>query len=522
MSATDAVVVEARGISKSFPGVKALDEVSLVLRRGRLTALLGENGAGKSTLMNILAGVLPPDEGTILLEGRPVRFTSPREAHAAGIAMIFQELNLVPQLTVAENIFLGREPRTRFGLVDYARMNAEAARLLGQLDLDVPPTAPVGELRVGQQQIVEIAKALSARARVLIMDEPTSALTQHEVEVLYRIIADLKRQGVAIAYITHKLEELPHIADEVAVMRDGRMIGVAPLHALSPEEMIRMMVGRELASSRVGPARPRGAEALRVEGLSLRHPERPRDLLLDRVSFCVHRGEVLGIFGLMGAGRTELLETLFGLHPRAASGAVYLENRRVEIRSPVEAISLGLALAPEDRKAQGLVLDMSVLENTSLPSLSRLVRWGFVRRTAERELVERFVTRFRVKTPSLAQPVRNLSGGNQQKVILARWLATAPKVLFLDEPTRGIDVQAKREIYERIDELAREGLAVVVVSSEMPEILTVSDRILVLCEGRKTAEFLREEATEERLMEAALPKSHSRFATASTPPGPSR
>ncbi len=337
--------------------------------------------------------------------------------------------------------------------------------------------------------------------------------------MLYRIIADLKRQGVAIAYITHKLEELPHIADEVAVMRDGRMIGVAPLQALSPEDMIRMMVGRDLARARAGPGRPRGAEVLRVEDLSLRHPERPRDLLLDRVSFRVHRGEVLGIFGLMGAGRTELLETLFGLHPRTASGAVYLENRRVEIRSPVDAISLGLALAPEDRKAQGLVLDMSVLENTSLPSLPRLVRWGFVRRAAEQELVERLVTRFRVKTPSLGQRVRNLSGGNQQKVILARWLAMSPKVLLLDEPTRGIDVQAKREIYQWIDELAREGLAVIVVSSEMPEILTVSDRIVVLCEGRKTAEFLREQATEERLMEAALPRSHSGLPGASTPTG---
>jgi ribose transport system ATP-binding protein len=503
------VVVEARGISKSFPGVKALDRVDLVLRRGRLTALLGENGAGKSTLMNILAGVLAPDEGEILLEGRPVRFANPREAREAGIAMIFQELNLVPQLTVAENIFLGREPSRRPGMVDYRRMNAEAARLLERLDLRVSPTVPVGRLRVGQQQVVEIARALSMQARVIIMDEPTSALTRHEVEVLYRIIADLKRQGVAIAYITHKLEELPHVAEDVAVMRDGRMMGTAPLSELTQEDMIRMMVGREIPRQVGGTGRPTGEVVLRVEGLSLRHPGRPGDHLLRNISLEVRRGEVLGIFGLMGAGRTELLETLFGLHPDHMEGRVELDGRPVRIRSPMDAIDLGLALAPEDRKAEGLVLEMSVRENASLACLNRLTRFGFIRTAAERRLVERYLKQLRVKTPSLEQRIRHLSGGNQQKVILARWLATSPRVLLLDEPTRGIDVQAKREIYELIDELARAGLAVIVVSSEMPEILTVSDRIVVLCEGCKTAEFTRAEATEERLMAAALPRSDS-------------
>lgn len=520
-AAVSTVVVEARGISKSFPGVKALDRVDLVLRRGRLTALLGENGAGKSTLMNILAGVFLPDEGEIRLEGRPVRFANPREAREAGIAMIFQELNLVPQLTVADNIFLGREPCRGPGLVDYRRMNAQAAELLARLDLNVDPTTPVGRLRVGQQQVVEIAKALSTRARVIIMDEPTSALTRHEVEVLYRIIADLKRHGVALAYITHKLEELPHVADDVAVMRDGRMIGVAPLSELTPDEMIRMMVGREIPRQVGGRGRPMGEVVLRVEGLGLRHPTRAGDHLLKDITLEVRRGEVLGIFGLMGAGRTELLESLFGLHPDGLSGSVYLEGRPVRIRSPIEAIAHGLALAPEDRKAEGLILEMSVRENTSLACLGRLTRLGFVRSAAERQLVEQYLKQLRVKTPSLEQRVRNLSGGNQQKIILAKWLATHPRVLLLDEPTRGIDVHAKREIYELMDELARAGLAIVVVSSEMPEILTVSDRIVVLCEGRKTAEFSRAEATEERLMAAALPRSdHGMSGPQPRPGGP--
>ncbi len=503
------IVLEARGITKSFPGVKALDGVTLALRQGRLTALLGENGAGKSTLMNILAGVFPPDEGEITLAGRPVHFANPREAQLAGITMIFQELNLVSQLTVAENIFLGREPLNRLGLIDYEAMNREAARLLQQLQLTASPVDSLSRLRVGQQQIVEIAKALSTNARVIIMDEPTSAISQHEIEVLYRIIADLKRQGVAIAYITHKLEELEHIADEVAVMRDGRIIGCGPRAELGHDEIIRMMVGRPRTETVSRTRATAGAEVLRVEGLSLRHPDRPGDFLLKDISLEVSRGEVLGLFGLMGAGRTELLESLFGLHPGSTTGAIFIDGKAVRIASPADAIARGLALAPEDRKAEGLVLEMSVAENASLASLAQVTRFGLVNETAERRLVERFIERFQVKTPSVRQIIRNLSGGNQQKVILAKWLATGPKVLLLDEPTRGIDINAKRGIYQVIDELAREGLAVIVVSSELPEILTVSDRIAVLCEGRKTAEFRRSDATEEGLMRAALPKSHA-------------
>ena len=506
MTATGDVILEARGISKSFPGVKALDGVNLTLLAGRLTALLGENGAGKSTLMNVVAGVFPPDAGELLLAGQPVHFTSPRQAREHGIAMIFQELNLVPGLTVAENIFLGREPLRRCGLIDYAALNRRAAEWLQRLDLDIPPTTPTGRLRVGQQQVVEIAKALAGEARILIMDEPTSALTEREIEVLFQRIADLKRQGVAIAYITHKLDELTRIGDDAAVMRDGRMIGSAPLSELSRPEIVRMMVGRDLGQRSRGTPSAVGDEVLRVEQLTLPHPERPGDFLVDRVSFRVRRGEVLGIFGLMGAGRTELLECLFGLHGRACSGNVFVVGRRAVLRSAADAIAMGLAMAPEDRKRDGLVLSMSVAENTSLASLGRAERFGLIRHRAERQHVQGYLQRFRVKTPSLQQRVRNLSGGNQQKVILAKWLATAPRVLLLDEPTRGIDVRAKQEIYALIDELTRDGLAVVAVSSELPEILAVSDRILVLCEGRATAEFPRAAATEEEIMHAALPR----------------
>lgn len=504
-SSETGVLLEARGISKSFPGVKALDNVHLKVRRGSLHALVGENGAGKSTLMNILAGAFPPDEGEILLDGRRMKFRSPGEAQQAGISIIFQELNLIPGLSVAENIFLGREPLNRLGLIDCGKMNREAGLLLAQLDLEVDPRTPVARLRVGAQQIVEIAKALSVHSRVIIMDEPTSAITKQETNSLFRLIHQLKQRGVGIIYITHKLDELSHIADEVTVLRDGRLIGSAPHSAMTREELIRMMVGREMLAESPKTAVPTDAEVLRIQDVSLRRPGRATDYAVRNVSFSVRRGEVVGLFGLMGAGRTELLQTLFGLHPHTSTGTMSVDGRQVTIRSPRQAIAAGLALAPEDRKTDGLVLLMSVVENVSLASLHRTARWGVVRPRAERELAGQYAARLGVKTPSLAQPVRYLSGGNQQKVVLSKWLAAGPKVLLLDEPTRGIDVHAKQEVYAIVDELARSGLGVVMVSSELPEILAVADRILVLVEGRLTAEFRRGEATEENVLHAALP-----------------
>jgi ribose transport system ATP-binding protein len=503
------VLLEAVGISKAFPGVHALDDVSITVRRGRLNALIGENGAGKSTLMNILAGVFPPDTGRIVLEGKPVSFANTREAQEAGMSIIFQELNLVPDLSIAENIFIGREPMNRFGLVDYPQMNREAQALLKELDWDVDSRTPVSRLRVGAQQVVEIAKAMSFHSRVIIMDEPTSAITEHEIEVLFRLIRRLKQGGVGIIYITHKLDELPQIADDITVFRDGRLVGTKEFSEVTRDEMIRMMVGRDLADLFTKTPAAAGGEVLRVKGLSLRHLERPDDFAVRDVSFTVRRGEVLGIFGLMGAGRTELLQAIFGLYPRTTTGEIQIEGRPVEIHSPQDAIAARLALAPEDRKADGLVLGLSVAHNTTLSCLQKTERMGLLQPQLERELVGNYIARLRVKTPSINQAVVNLSGGNQQKVVLAKWLATEPKVLLLDEPTRGIDINAKREIYTLIDELARSGLGVVMVSSELPEILGIADRIMVLCEGCKTAEFKRGEATEEMIMKAALPGGKS-------------
>ena len=500
------VVLTARGISKSFPGVKALDGVSLTVRRGRLHALLGENGAGKSTLMNILAGVFPPDSGEIMLEGKRALFRTTREAREAGIAIIFQELNLIPHLSVAQNIFLGREPLTRTGMIDDARMNREATAWLRRLKLDVDPQRQVATLRIGQQQIVEIAKALSIQARVIIMDEPTSAITDQEVKVLHGLIHQLKADGVAIIYITHKLDELPIIADEFTVMRDGRYIGSQEANAATHDDIVRMMVGRDLSEmfSRIR-TEPRD-EVLRVEGLHLDHPERAGDFVVRDVSFHLRRGEVLGIFGLMGAGRTELLETLFGLHSKRARGKIAVDGKATWFSSAREAIDAGVVLAPEDRKREGLVLSLSVAANTSLACIGKTERMGLLDAGREAELADGYVKRLRTKTPSVHQLARTLSGGNQQKVVLAKWLATEPKVLLLDEPTRGIDITAKKEIYALMDELAAAGLGVVLVSSELPEILAVADRIVVMSEGRMTAEFSRAEANAENIMRAALPK----------------
>ncbi len=504
-------VLEARGICKSFPGVRALDGAHLKVHRGRLNAVLGENGAGKSTLMNILAGVLPPDSGEVLLEGQPVRFRSPREAQEAGVSIIFQELTLVPSLTIAENLFLGREPLRRTGLIDFGRMRRDATALLSRLGLQIDPRQRVDQLSIASQQVVEIAKALTIESKVLILDEPTSALTGQEVSALFRLIKSLKEAGVGLVYITHRLEELSAIADDITVFRDGRYVASRPLAETTQEELVRMMIGRDPLPRVASSAPPAALQPmLAVEHLTLAGPRRYADPRINDVSFSVGRGEVVGLFGLMGAGRTELLQSLFGLHPDRTTGEVSVDGRRVTLRSPRDAIDAGLALAPEDRKSDGLVLGMSITENICLALHGRSRGIGLLNPNEESQTALKYTDRMAVKTPSLRQKVRNLSGGNQQKVVLAKWLATNPKVLLLDEPTRGIDIGAKGEIYRLIGELAADGLAVLLVSSELPEVLAMSDRVLVLCEGRLTGEFSRDQACEDALLQAALPGSTPR------------
>ncbi len=503
----DEIVLEAVDITKSFDGIKALDDAHLKVRAGQVTALMGENGAGKSTLMKVLAGVYQDYGGRLVLSGHPVAFVSPRQAQDHGVAMIHQELNLIGGLSLAENIFLGREPVNRLGLIDFKAMIRRAGDLLTRLGLRVDPRTAVHELRVGQQQIVEIAKAIALNARVIIMDEPTSAISEREVNALLDLIRGLTRQGVAIVYISHKMDEVFRIADWITVMRDGRTVGSEPRGNLRSDDVVRMMVGRDIKGGLVQSRKAAGPEVFRVEEMCLPHPDRPGDFLVHDVHFSVSRGEVLGLFGLMGAGRSELFETIFGLHAKTASGRIYLEGRELRIASPADAIRADLALVPEDRKRQGLVMDMSLAASVSLASLSRVERFGFLNDRRERDLARDYIDRLGIKAASQRQPVKHLSGGNQQKVVIAKALATHPKVLLLDEPTRGIDVNAKNQIYQLIGDLAGAGLAIVMISSELPEIMALAHRIIVMSEGSQTAEFSRDQAQEEALLKAALPRS---------------
>ncbi|UCE49719.1 MAG: sugar ABC transporter ATP-binding protein [Phycisphaerales bacterium] len=508
LSKTDNVVLQARGISKAFGGIKALDDVSLEICAGKVNAIVGENGAGKSTLMKILSGVYTEYEGQIFLDGREVAFANPAEAQDRGIAIIHQELNLIPYLSVAENVFLGREFVNRVGLIDYRALHRETMRILKRLDLDINPRVAVSGLKVGQQQVVEIAHALSLDARIVIMDEPTSAISDHEIEILFGLIRSLTAQGVAVIYITHKLDELFRIADKVAVLRDGNLIDSRPVDEVTHDDIVRMMVGRDMKDFFVKADVVKPDVVLAVGDMCLADPQR-RAWVVDSVSFDVKAGEVLGLFGLMGAGRTELLETIFGLHPGRSSGAVSLYGRQIQINSPVDAIKHGMGFVTEDRKTEGLILEMSVAANVSLASLEQTERFGLLSNRLESGLAQDHVARLGIRTPSVKQIVKNLSGGNQQKVVIAKWLATDPRVLLLDEPTRGIDVNAKNEIYKLISKLARSGLAIVMVSSEMPEIMAVADRIIVLCEGKQTAEFTSAQATEELIMKAAIPQGQA-------------
>lgn len=499
------ILLEARNITKRFPGVLALDNVSLEVYAGKVNAIVGENGAGKSTLMNILSGVYTQYEGDILLHGQKQSFQSSMDAQEHGIAMIHQELNLVPYLNIAENIFLGREPLNAFGCIDQKKMHRQAKAILDDLHFDIPTDTSIIDMRVGQQQMVEIAKALSVHAKVLIMDEPTSSLCESETQILFKLMRELTSKGVGIVYITHKMDEVVQLADHVTILRDGVLVEKMPMSSTTIDEIVRKMVGRDRKDFFVKRSHTYGKERLRVEHWSVRNQRNADKYILQEVHFSLHAGEVLGIYGLMGAGRTELFESLFGMYARQTQGDIYVDGEKVLIQHPEDAVEKGLALIPEDRKLDGLILDMNIEQNTTLASLKQFLRNGFLSFSKEASITDEYRDHLQIKSYSSKQLVGQLSGGNQQKVVLSKWLLTHPKVVLLDEPTRGIDIHAKNEIYKLIDDLAEEGMAIVVVSSELPEIMAVSDRIVTLCAGRITANISREDFSEERILKAALP-----------------
>ncbi len=490
------IALEMRNIHKTFPGVVALDNMQLELREGEVHVLLGENGAGKSTLMKILSGAYRKDSGQIFLNGEEAQIQGPKQAQELGIGIIYQELNLVPYLTVGENIFLGREPRKLLGVIDQRALFALAQEILDRLGLSIDARTVVDELGVAEQQMVEVAKALSLNARVLIMDEPSSALTEKEITQLFKTIARLKRKGVSIIYISHRMDELFTIGDRVTVFRDGHYIGTESIAEVDRGKLIRMMVGRSLDEQFPKQKVKAGAELLRVEGLT-------RKGELHDISFSLHRGEVLGISGLMGSGRTALARALFGVD-KHDSGTVFVHGKAEVFRSPRQAINRGLGFLTEDRKSQGLVLALSVRENICLPSVERFSRLGVVDETRELEAAEKYCKELRIKTPHINQQVVYLSGGNQQKVVLSKLLCTESDILIFDEPTRGIDVGSKVEIYELMNALAARGAGIIMISSELPEILGMSDRIIVMEQGKIAAEFSAEEATQEAILSHAI------------------
>jgi rhamnose transport system ATP-binding protein len=488
-------VLEMRGISKSFPGVKALSDVALELRPGHVTALIGENGAGKSTLVKILTGIYQPDGGEILIDGRPVRLSSAEDAQSAGITAIHQETVLFDDLTVAENIFLGHAPRNRIGLVDWKAMNARAAALLHSVDAAIDPRTRLRDLSIAQRHLVAIARALSVDARIVIMDEPTAALSYKEVEDLFRIVERLKARGKAILFISHKFEEVWRIAEFFAVFRDGRQVGAGRLADTTNADLVRMMVGREVTHVFPKQQVAIGGPVLEVAGYC--HPTE-----FDGISLTLRRGEILGLYGLVGAGRSEFCQALFGV-TRPSAGRVTLEGRGIAVRSPADAIDAGIVYVPEERGRHGAITAMPIVENISLPSLARTARKGFLRMAEEFALARRYAERLDLRASSLSQPVGTLSGGNQQKVVIGKWLATKPKVIILDEPTKGIDIGSKAAVHAFMSELAAEGLAVIMVSSEIPEILGMSDRVIVMREGRMVGTYEREGLTPEVLVGAA-------------------
>lgn len=489
------VIVSMENICKSFPGVKALDHVNFELRSGEVMALLGENGAGKSTLMKVLSGVYTRDEGKMQIFGQEYGNLTPKQAQQVGVAIIHQELNMCRHLSVAENMFLGRELGGRFAL-NNTQMEKEAKAILDDLKIDIDPRQTVGDLPVSKQQMVEIAKALSINARILIMDEPTSALTAKEIEDLFRIIKKLKAEGRGIAYISHRLEELQHIVDRVTIMRDGQYITAMNFQDATMDEIIAHMVGREIKEKFPKVVCQKGGKIFEVKNLNAGR-------MVRDVSFCVHAGEIVGIAGLMGAGRTETTRAIFGADPKE-SGEIYVDGKEVEINCPMDAIRNGVVLAPEDRKKDGLCTKLSIRHNLALPNLDIVCnKLGVVNSQKEMQLCDKAVANLRIKTPNVEVDSGNLSGGNQQKVVVGKWLARDSRVVIFDEPTRGIDVGAKVEIYNLMNELKQQGIAVLFVSSEMPEVMGIADRIIVMCDGRITGEVMAADTTQNEILTLA-------------------
>ncbi|HEL0002151.1 sugar ABC transporter ATP-binding protein [Streptococcus equi subsp. zooepidemicus] len=486
--------IEMTAISKSFGTNKVLEKIDLVLHSGQVHALMGENGAGKSTLMNILTGLFPASSGTIVIDGVEKQFSNPQEAEAFGISFIHQEMNTWPDMTVLDNLFLGREIKGTFGLLDQKAMKEKAKRAFDRLGISIPLDLPIGSLSVGQQQLIEIAKSLLSEVSLLVMDEPTAALTDRETESLFQMIASLKKEGVGIVYISHRMEEIFRVTDLITVMRDGIIVDTKPTAETNPAELVKKMVGRDIDDYYPAKAAELGELVFEVENLS-------GECFKD-ISFQVRRGEILGFSGLMGAGRTEVMRAIFGLDKRTA-GRIRLNGQDIQETNPVQAIRAGIGFLTEDRKEEGLILDFSIKDNMTLPSHKDFSKNGFFDDETSRDFVQKMIDRLRIKSGRPEMVVGNLSGGNQQKVVLAKWIGIAPKVLILDEPTRGVDVGAKREIYQLMNELAERGVPILLVSSDLPEVLGVSDRIVVMHEGRITGELSRGEATQEKVMQLA-------------------
>ncbi|HEL1344526.1 TPA: sugar ABC transporter ATP-binding protein [Streptococcus equi subsp. zooepidemicus] len=486
--------IEMTAISKSFGTNKVLEKIDLVLHSGQVHALMGENGAGKSTLMNILTGLFPASSGTIVIDGVEKQFSNPQEAEAFGISFIHQEMNTWPDMTVLDNLFLGREIKGTFGLLDQKAMKEKAKRAFDRLGISIPLDLPIGSLSVGQQQLIEIAKSLLSEVSLLVMDEPTAALTDRETESLFQMIASLKKAGVGIVYISHRMEEIFRVTDLITVMRDGIVVDTKPTAETNPAELVKKMVGRDIDDYYPAKAAELGELVFEVENLS-------GECFKD-ISFQVRRGEILGFSGLMGAGRTEVMRAIFGLDKRTA-GRIRLNGQDIQVTNPVQAIRAGIGFLTEDRKEEGLILDFSIKDNMTLPSHKDFSKNGFFDDKISRDFVQKMIDRLRIKSGRPEMVVGNLSGGNQQKVVLAKWIGIAPKVLILDEPTRGVDVGAKREIYQLMNELAERGVPILLVSSDLPEVLGVSDRIVVMHEGRITGELSRGEATQEKVMQLA-------------------